>query len=236
MNTLTNYIVPYCTNICTFLVTKSVNYTVPLYNSIIIKLIVNSIVYFGKYSGFTLAYTFINDRLVYDTTNLPNYYSPMILLTIILYCMLLIVSSFIMGVTIRYMIGRLYYNIMNLPNHNILIILLIFILSFILISISNFIIGENILTFLTIFPIIRFIIFIIFKYQLKNVVNVLKTSTGTFVLKYLSDDLMCAICREDYIETDTVVQLKCNHKFHRICIIPWFNHNTTCPHCRTQIY
>jgi hypothetical protein len=42
--------------------------------------------------------------------------------------------------------------------------------------------------------------------------------------------IQCPICIEDMI--DGVCKVKCDHKYHRICITPWLQRNNTCPVCR----
>ena len=44
----------------------------------------------------------------------------------------------------------------------------------------------------------------------------------------------CSICYDPML--DNVINLQCDHKFHKMCINKWkLNHNT-CPLCRGQIY
>lgn len=50
-------------------------------------------------------------------------------------------------------------------------------------------------------------------------------------------DEQCPICLEGYSANKTIVQLNCNHKFHKECIIKWFQTTTinNCPLCRIII-
>jgi hypothetical protein len=43
----------------------------------------------------------------------------------------------------------------------------------------------------------------------------------------------CSICLESYQERDKIVQLTCNHIFHKDCIREWLqNKQNNCPLCR----
>lgn len=44
----------------------------------------------------------------------------------------------------------------------------------------------------------------------------------------------CPICIEYMV--DNVCKVKCNHKYHRICIMPWLEINNTCPVCREPLF
>ena len=46
----------------------------------------------------------------------------------------------------------------------------------------------------------------------------------------------CSICQEPIMQEESVLQLRCTHSFHRLCIIPWFYNQHTCPNCRVKIY
>lgn len=45
----------------------------------------------------------------------------------------------------------------------------------------------------------------------------------------------CSICLVDFETNDSVVSLKCNHLFHKTCIVEWANHKAECPNCREKI-
>lgn len=45
----------------------------------------------------------------------------------------------------------------------------------------------------------------------------------------------CAICIEPLKEGDTSIVLKCNHVFHKDCIISWFKKELICPICRSPV-
>ena len=42
----------------------------------------------------------------------------------------------------------------------------------------------------------------------------------------------CVICKEKYKEEEFVIKLKCNHIFHKKCLLKWFEKDNTCPLCR----
>tara|TARA_B100001094_G_scaffold286671_1_gene301690 strand:- start:3729 stop:4298 length:570 start_codon:yes stop_codon:yes gene_type:complete len=42
----------------------------------------------------------------------------------------------------------------------------------------------------------------------------------------------CSICLEQFSDEQDIVQIPCEHKFHRTCIETWFETHTTCPICR----
>ncbi|XP_022800187.1 uncharacterized protein LOC111338048 isoform X2 [Stylophora pistillata] len=44
--------------------------------------------------------------------------------------------------------------------------------------------------------------------------------------------LSCTICRSDYEEDDSVLELPCSHLFHPPCITTWLKLHATCPTCR----
>jgi hypothetical protein len=45
----------------------------------------------------------------------------------------------------------------------------------------------------------------------------------------------CSICLVDFETNDSVVALKCNHLFHKTCIVEWSCHKAECPNCREKI-
>lgn len=45
----------------------------------------------------------------------------------------------------------------------------------------------------------------------------------------------CSICIEDYSEDEQLVQLPCEHIFHKDCIMPWIEQHNTCPTCRYEL-
>jgi hypothetical protein len=42
----------------------------------------------------------------------------------------------------------------------------------------------------------------------------------------------CSICLSDYVPSDEVRTLPCDHLFHKGCIDVWLAHHKTCPLCR----
>jgi len=46
---------------------------------------------------------------------------------------------------------------------------------------------------------------------------------------------ICTICTEDFIASDAVSVLRCDHIFHHSCIQEWGHYKDSCPTCRTPI-
>ena len=63
----------------------------------------------------------------------------------------------------------------------------------------------------------------------------------TFEYQNLSSEIQsfndaCSICKMDYLPTDEIRHIKCNHIFHKECIDPWLlNENHKCPVCREEV-
>ena len=63
----------------------------------------------------------------------------------------------------------------------------------------------------------------------------------TFEYQNLSDEIKsfndaCSICKMEYLPTDEIRHVKCNHIFHKECIDPWLlNENHKCPVCREEV-
>ena len=51
------------------------------------------------------------------------------------------------------------------------------------------------------------------------------------------ETIECAICLENFTETDQINKLKCNdmHIFHHQCLLGWVEANDNCPMCRELI-
>lgn len=45
----------------------------------------------------------------------------------------------------------------------------------------------------------------------------------------------CSICLEKYQKKDKIVNLDCNHVFHKDCLNLWLNKHNSCPQCRENI-
>ena len=50
----------------------------------------------------------------------------------------------------------------------------------------------------------------------------------------LESENICCICLETFTEKDIIYKLKCNHSFHKECIIVWLLQDLSCPLCRTN--
>ena len=61
------------------------------------------------------------------------------------------------------------------------------------------------------------------------------------------DITVCSICNDDIdccdissqshgiSDTDSIMKLRCGHRFHKLCILPWLAAHRTCPCCRTVV-
>lgn len=47
--------------------------------------------------------------------------------------------------------------------------------------------------------------------------------------------MSCPICLEDFKNKDEIINLLCNHIFHKVCIDRWKLCSKICPYCRTEM-
>ncbi|KAA0202527.1 hypothetical protein HAZT_HAZT009879 [Hyalella azteca] len=47
--------------------------------------------------------------------------------------------------------------------------------------------------------------------------------------------MQCSVCMEDFVLSESVKKLRCDHFFHEPCITPWLKMHATCPVCRTAL-
>lgn len=52
-----------------------------------------------------------------------------------------------------------------------------------------------------------------------------------YIYTFSPENKECSICLED----NTNVKLNCNHHFHENCILDWFQHDVSCPICRSEV-
>lgn len=45
----------------------------------------------------------------------------------------------------------------------------------------------------------------------------------------------CVICLQNININEKIIKLRCNHYFHKSCVLLWINKNKTCPTCRKDI-
>ena len=45
----------------------------------------------------------------------------------------------------------------------------------------------------------------------------------------------CSICLEEYTREYDIIELNCEHQYHKKCIKEWFKINKNCPQCRKNI-
>lgn len=50
-------------------------------------------------------------------------------------------------------------------------------------------------------------------------------------------DIICVICLEEFTNRENILQLKCNHYYHKLCLQKWLDSNSTkiCPICKYKI-
>ncbi|KAI3967876.1 hypothetical protein MKW92_018119 [Papaver armeniacum] len=46
------------------------------------------------------------------------------------------------------------------------------------------------------------------------------------------DDAKCTVCQEEYIEGDEVGKLRCDHRYHVVCVQQWLRQKNWCPICK----
>ncbi|KDP35200.1 hypothetical protein JCGZ_09359 [Jatropha curcas] len=55
-------------------------------------------------------------------------------------------------------------------------------------------------------------------------------------LIWLPESPGCAVCLSEFVEDESVRNLKCKHLFHKDCVDQWFQQcRSTCPLCRTMV-
>ena len=53
--------------------------------------------------------------------------------------------------------------------------------------------------------------------------------------KLRQNESQCAICMEEYIINDTIMDLPCNHMYHDLCIMKWLMLKRICPLCKKEL-
>ncbi len=76
--------------------------------------------------------------------------------------------------------------------------------------------------------------------QRKATVSMIQDLTDTKIFSKLMEDTkikepMCCICLRNFTPEDEVRILKCQHYFHKECIMEWLNREKSCPYCRRDI-
>ncbi|KAF3447647.1 hypothetical protein FNV43_RR12834 [Rhamnella rubrinervis] len=49
-----------------------------------------------------------------------------------------------------------------------------------------------------------------------------------------NDDVKCSICQEEYVVGDEIGSLKCEHRFHVVCVHQWLRLKNWCPICKAS--
>ncbi|KAI3801782.1 hypothetical protein L1987_29896 [Smallanthus sonchifolius] len=50
------------------------------------------------------------------------------------------------------------------------------------------------------------------------------------------DEGKCAICLDEFKAREKIAQLRCAHRFHSECLLPWLGSNAHCPCCRATVF
>jgi hypothetical protein len=72
-----------------------------------------------------------------------------------------------------------------------------------------------------------------YKYLEKK--NVKLEVESSFYSKIKTHFTECIICKQDFEKEDIVVNLNCNHIYHKVCINEWNKYKQECPICRLPI-
>jgi len=49
------------------------------------------------------------------------------------------------------------------------------------------------------------------------------------------EEFECAVCKDDFVVDQVVMELPCHHQFHQECALPWLKEHNTCPVCRYEL-
>nr|GEV13935.1 hypothetical protein [Tanacetum cinerariifolium] len=49
------------------------------------------------------------------------------------------------------------------------------------------------------------------------------------------DQVVCAVCKDEILVEEKVMELPCRHLYHGECIVPWLSIRNTCPVCRFEL-
>lgn len=55
---------------------------------------------------------------------------------------------------------------------------------------------------------------------------------STATLDATAAPALCTVCLDDMGRGDLVAVLRCSHRFHHDCVLPWLLHHNNCPLCR----
>nr|XP_039264610.1 E3 ubiquitin-protein ligase RNF181-like [Styela clava] len=51
----------------------------------------------------------------------------------------------------------------------------------------------------------------------------------------LRNELKCPVCLVPFDESETALEMPCEHIYHGQCILPWLNKTNSCPNCRHEL-
>ncbi|KAG5226535.1 RING-H2 finger protein [Salix suchowensis] len=55
------------------------------------------------------------------------------------------------------------------------------------------------------------------------------------ILGSMDEELICAICLQDFPDGTEAAATNCSHLFHCHCIVKWLSKSTSCPMCRSKL-
>jgi hypothetical protein len=86
--------------------------------------------------------------------------------------------------------------------------------------------------YLYIIPILLFLsVICIYHYMVMNIL--IKEIDKDEIVDKINN--MCSICLEEYIDDRKMSRLKCDHIYHKECIMKWIKNNNECPLCRAEV-
>jgi E3 ubiquitin-protein ligase RNF115/126 len=55
------------------------------------------------------------------------------------------------------------------------------------------------------------------------------------ILNNIKNENVCPVCKDEFVIDDIIMDLPCEHYFHKDCIMPWLNEHDSCPVCRFEL-
>lgn len=58
--------------------------------------------------------------------------------------------------------------------------------------------------------------------------------TSEILIKF-GIEILCPVCKEEFVIEERGITLPCQHNFHQHCILPWLEEHNSCPICRFEL-